>query len=599
MIVLGIHDGHNASACLMVDGKLEAMVEEERFSRLKMDCGYPIEAVDFCLAKFSLHPSEVDQVAVATQNYHALYMGFKMNAMMTIDDWVEYNEQYFRPLLYEGKKNNDFLESLFSREKFKNVKHWYDFSDIDKDYEFARDSNLVRNIRIEGISRHLKIDREKITFFDHHNCHAHYSMFAAPGRKDGTTVFTLDGGGDASVSTVSRFHDGQLTELARTNETDIARMYRYVTLYMGMKSGQHEHKVMGLAPYATDREVKRSWAFFEDRFEIRNDLIRYKKNRKPKDLFFTMQKEFRCHRFDGVAGAVQQMVEEVVGNWISEVALAYGSDTVRFGGGVAMNVKLNMLLNQNIQLEKLYICPSPTDNTLSIGACYASCLMSGLSCDQLEPVNDVYLGPRYTSEDVNNEIRKSNITGKFVVEGEITPERIAQWLVEGKVVARFSGGMEFGERALGNRSILADPRDIGTVAKINEKIKYRDFWMPFAPVILEEVASDYIVESENLGVFNHMMIATNSTPVGRDALTAGIHPADKTMRPQVIKKSHNQEYWEIVNAFKKITGVGALINTSFNLHGEPIVGTPADAISTFERSELDVVVMENRALLRC
>jgi carbamoyltransferase len=292
------------------------------------------------------------------------------------------------------------------------------------------------------------------------------------------------------------------------------------------------------------------------------------------------------------------MVEEVVSNWISEVALAYGCDTVRFGGGVAMNVKLNMMLNQSSRLEDLYICPSPTDNTLSIGACYASSLSNGLSCDQLHSVNDVYLGPRFDTLDVDTEIRKNNINGKYVVESDVTSERIAQWLAEGKVVARFAGAMEFGERALGNRSILADPRDAGTIAKINQQIKYRDFWMPFAPVILEESAPEYIVESENLEVFNHMMIGSNSTSLGREVLIAGIHPADKSMRPQVIKKSQNQDYWEIVNSFKQITGVGALINTSFNLHGEPIVGSPSDAISTFERSDLDVVVMENRALLR-
>jgi len=598
MNILGVHDGHNASACLMVDGKLVAVAEEERFSRLKMDCGYPLNAIEFCLRQGGIDASDIDHVAVATEKYHAIYMAMKMNALMTIDDWIEYNEMYFKPLLYEGKKNDDFVQSLFEREKFRGVEHWYDFSKIRRDYDFVRDAQQVRDIRIDGFVRHLGIDRNKVAFHDHHACHAYYAMYGAPDRPDRTVVFTLDGGGDGSVSTVFKYENGAMRELARTNATDVARMYRYVTLHMGMKPGQHEYKVMGLAPYANEREAEKSWSYFADRYEVRDDLIGYREGRKPKDLFFTMQDGFRGHRFDGIAAAVQRMVETVVAPWIVDTTAAHNARSARFGGGVAMNIKLNMLLAEDQRLEDYYVCPSPTDNTLSIGAAYKAAIGAGAGPDDVAPVDDVYLGPGYTTSDVEEAIDSSGVAGDYKVHRGVTPADVAGFLERGQVVARCSGQMEFGERALGNRSILADARNPETVSKINSQIKYRDFWMPFAPVMLEERAADYVASDIPRDRMGHMMIGSDSTALARRDLPAGLHAADKSMRPQVIRRDRNPGYWDVLKAFEERTGVGGLLNTSFNLHGEPIVCSPKDAISTFVRSGLDVVLMEDVAIER-
>ena len=183
------------------------------------------------------------------------------------------------------------------------------------------------------------------------------------------------------------------------------------------------------------------------------------------------------------------------------------------------------------------------------------------------------------------------------MEENVSQKQIADWLADGKIIARFSGRSEFGMRALGNRSIIADARNFEVLDKINKKIKYRDFWMPFTPSILNEAVSSYIVNEKN--VFSpYMTMAFDLKPGMEKEIPAAIHPADKTVRPQMLRAEDNQEYHNLISEFKAKTGTAALLNTSFNLHGEPIVETPADAISTFERSNLDVLVMENRALLR-
>lgn len=598
MIVLGIHDGHGASAALMKDGEIIAAVEEERFSKLKMDCGYPRHAIDFCIKSTGISAEEIDHFAFATEKYHALYMGMKMNSMMSIDDWIEYNDEYFKPLLYEGKDNKEFIFSLKKRKKFRDVEHWYDFSGIGRDYDFIRDSTVVRNIRLAGLQKHLGVNSDRVRFFDHHSCHAYYGMFGAPRRIENTIIFTLDGGGDGSVSTVFRYRDGKMLEIARTNFSDVARFYRYVSLVLGMRPGHHEYKVMGLAPYATNRETEKSWKFFKDRMETRDDLIQYKEGRRPKDIYFTMQDAFRGHRFDGIAGAVQKMTEEVVGNWIISTAQKYGAKAIRFSGGVAMNIKLNMLLAEDGRIDDFYVCPSPTDNTLSFGACYMAALVDQhITPDDLVPINDIYLGPNYDHL-ATSVIKSTKSISQFEVIDHVTPEIIGKWLAEGAVVARASGKMEFGERALGNRSILANPQNPETIEKINTQIKYRDFWMPFAPVIKRQRVRDYLLGADENIESPYMMVGGRSTELARAHIPAALHPADRTLRPQVLDRKANNDYWEIIDAFEKITGVGGLLNTSFNLHGEPIVCTPADAVSTFERSELDVVVIGSTAISR-
>ena len=598
MIVLGIHDGHSASACLMVDGELIAMLEEDRVSRLKMDAGYPVHAIDFCLKEAGLTGKDVDHVAFASTTLHAFYIGLKMNALCTVDDIIEVNERYFKPLLYEGIDDKSFFTELRERDKFKSLNHYYDFTWVDETFDLVRDNAKTKQMRLQGLKRHLGISAEKVGFYDHHLCHATHAFFATAKRPDNTLVFTLDGGGDKSVSTVHQFKNGKFNELARTNGADIARIYRTITTLLGMRAGHHEYKVMGLAPYSNEYETKRSWAVFKNKLEVRDDVICYRPGCKPKDLYFTLRDELAGHRFDGIGSAIQLLTEEVCGEWILSTLAKYNTRNARFGGGVAMNVKFNMLMAEHTQIDDYFVPPSPNDNTLCIGACYAAVHASNGDIDKIRPIEDIYKGPSFYNTNIRRAIANTNAASRYRVVEDVGADNIADLLANNTVVARFAGKMEFGDRALGNRSILADPRQASVVAKINSQIKYRDFWMPFAPVILKERVTDYLDTEKPDTDRSFMTIGARATSLAQQHLPAALHAGDHTARPQVLERTQNSDYYDILKSFERRTGVGALINTSFNLHGEPIVLTPEHAISTMDRSSLDALILNDIALLR-
>ncbi|MBB54136.1 MAG: carbamoyltransferase [Magnetovibrio sp.] len=600
MIILGIHDGHCASACLMVDGELVALAAEERFTRLKNDYGYPKQAIEYCLSSASLSADDIDQVAFATMNLNAFHTKLKSIASFTSDQWLAVHHRYWKPRLYDGIEDRTIFHELAKDTRLSNQDHYYDFSEIDADYDFIRDMEVSRSIRLDGARRHLGTEAaDRIVFYDHHACHAYYALFASPIRNDNTLIYTLDGGGDSTTSTLFRYMGGRVEELARSNSVDIGRIYREVTLLLGMKTGEHEFKVMGLAPYATDREARKSYQVFDGMFEVDGDMLLYAPDRRPKDNYFHLTTAFEGHRFDGIAAAAQRMVEDSVQLWFREMQAKYRSRHAVFAGGVAMNVKLNMLLAENPDLEEFYVAPSPTDDTLCVGACYMGEAASGQDAYRhLRPIRNAYVGPEFANGDIQNAILQTGANQKFTVMDDVSVTKVAKFLAEGKVISRCSGRMEFGARALGNRSILASPRDPSTVDKINRQIKYRDFWMPFAPVVIAERANDYLADLVDLDSYAYMMISAKTTDAGKEELGGAIHGSDMTARPQVLARDRNPGYYDIIKAFEGETGTGALLNTSFNLHGEPIVCTPEDAISTFERSDLDVLLMNETAMVR-
>lgn len=598
MITLGIHDGHCASACLMIEGQLVALVAEERFTRLKNDHGYPKNAIEFCLNAAGITVGEVDQIAFASSHMHTFSVGLR--ALATFDDhtWLRIQREYWYPKIYRGEDHPEVFLEIW-RERFSSEGHFYDFSAVESTPNGLFDKTLSRSIRLEGVKRHLNVPTDKIKFYDHHSCHAYYAFYGSHIRANNTMVYTLDGGGDATTSSLFQYVSGELRELTRSNAVDVARIYRQVTHLLGMKLGEHEFKVMGLAPYVTDREFEKSREIFDDMFQIENDLIVYAPGRKLKDLHFALRDAFEGHRFDGIAAAVQYMCEESVTKWFEHTQRKYESCHAVFSGGVAMNVKLNMHLADLPVLNDFYVCPSPTDDTLCAGACYMAAAEKGAEeRNKLQPIRDPYLGPEFGRSEVRESILKSGANEYSIIKENISDAEVAVMLSEGKVISRSCGKMEFGQRALGNRSILADPRSEETVERINRQIKYRDFWMPFAPVILEENAQDYI-EAPNVSIQRpYMMIGAKTTLKGQKELKGAIHKSDLTARPQVLSRSQNSRYYDIVKSFGDLTGTPALLNTSFNLHGEPIVCTPTDAISTFSRSDLDVLLMEGFALIR-
>jgi carbamoyltransferase len=294
-------------------------------------------------------------------------------------------------------------------------------------------------------------------------------------------------------------------------------------------------------------------------------------------------------RFDWVAGGAQRLLEDVLLRWSRLMRQRYGGGRVALGGGVFMNVKANMLLGQEEWVEELFAFPSCGDESNAVGAAYLGylqeCARRGLTAAP-QPFGPAYLGPSVTDEEAEAVIRERRLEGQYKVAfHDRIEERIAELLVSDGVVARCAGRMEFGARALGNRSILANPSDHRVVGLINRMIKNRDFWMPFAPTVLAERAGDYLVNPKAFAS-PYMMLAMPTRPEARDALTAALHPQDATARPQILEREWNPEYHAVIREFERRTGIGAVLNTSFNLHGEPIVGGAADAVDTFERSGL-------------
>ena len=356
---------------------------------------------------------------------------------------------------------------------------------------------------------------------------------------------------------------------------------------------------MGLAPYSTEREVEKSWDIFKHLFKIENNLI--VPDEVTRDLFFHFKDALLGHRFDGIAGAVQRMVELTNKVWFESVSKSLGTTHFAYSGGVAMNVKLNGVLAAEPYVDTIHVPPSGGDESLSLGAAYeileTAFVEQGRDVDAIPYIESIYLGPEISAESELKTCTEAQQSGEFSVMENITPEQVAQFLADGKIISRCSGRMEFGQRSLGNRSIFADPRSTDVVDQINTRIKYRDFWMPFAPVVLDEDIDNYFKIPADTDM-RYMMSGLHTTPLGYESIPGGLHQGDRTGRPQLMKESLNPEVYSMLRAFKEITGVGGTINTSFNIHGEPIVCTSDDALKTMQNCDLDGVWINNRVIYR-
>jgi len=356
-----------------------------------------------------------------------------------------------------------------------------------------------------------------------------------------------------------------------------------------MKFGEHEYKVMGLAPYAPAKAVERAVAALGETFGLVEDTPARFAWRRRGGRYRLLLEDTLGQRFDAVAGGAQQMVEDLLLRWARLMHTRYGGERLALGGGVFMNVKANMRLADEEWVRDLFVFPSCGDESNAIGAAYLgyvdACAGAGVEA-RPAPLGPAYLGPSIDDAEVEDLVRRRDLGARHrVSEPEQMEERIADLLVSDGVVARCAGRMEFGARSLGNRSILANPADHRVVGLINRMIKNRDFWMPFAPSVLREREGDYLVNPKGLAS-PYMMLAFPTNPKRRDEIVAAVHPQDGTARAHIVDETWNPGYHRVIREFERRTGTGAVLNTSFNLHGEPLVGSPADAVDTFERSGL-------------
>ena len=375
----------------------------------------------------------------------------------------------------------------------------------------------------------------------------------------------------------------------------LGSFYSYVTLLLGMRFGEDEYKLMGLAPYAPERAAARAQARLAETFGLEEGPPARFAWRSRAPRYQLLLEATLGLRFDAVAGGAQRLLEDALLRWARLMRARHGGERLALGGGVFMNVKANMLLAAEEWVQDLFVFPSCGDESNAVGAAYLGyrelCALRGLA-PKSQPFGSPYLGPAVEPAEVEALIRERDLAARYrVTEHERVEARIGELLVRDGVVARCAGRMEFGARALGNRSILANPADRRVVDVINAMIKNRDFWMPFAPSVLQERQADYLVNPRGLRS-PYMMLAFPTVPARRDEIAAAVHPRDFTARAHIVEAALNPEYHAVIREFERLTGVGAVLNTSFNLHGEPIVCSAADAVDTFERSGLPHLALD-------
>ena len=590
-LILAVHAGHNASAALMRNGVIVTAALEERFCRKKNYVGYPKQAIDYCLLKEGVRGNQLARVAYTTISIGpSIFVKAKTSTQFSLRDYIDYYGDKFYRRKLRGEDCIDYLHWLNSAEKFNEDKQYFDFSYLTDEIlrDAKKDAELLRSEQVRLLSSHLGISQERIEFVDHHTCHAYYAYFGSPFRGKDCIVITLDGDGDGRNQTVWKVTGDKLSLLADSSKNDLGRIYKLATLILAMRPDEHEFKVMGLAAYAKESHVAKAMKVIENICTVEG--MRIVSKDRPSDLYAYLKEAWEVHRFDNIAGAVQTFTEQIARKLVRNVADQTGISRFVLSGGIAMNVKMNKAISEIDEVQEIFVCGSGGDESLSMGGCYLLNESNG---------NNKSLGNLYLGYDINDEIEgfdASSLADRFDVETNAAKSKVARLILQGDIVGVIRGKAEFGARALGNRSILANPSIRDSVQKINEAIKNRDFWMPFALSILEERHKDYLENPKNLQS-PFMAISLDARPDNYRGIEAGTHPYDKTVRPQFVSKEHTPVYHQLISEFCKLSGVPALLNTSFNLHGEPIVDTIADAVRTFELSGLDHLYINDTYLI--
>lgn len=573
MKILGVHDGHTATAALLSDGGIEAVISEERINRIKEWQGLPKESIKRILKITKTDPKEIDLVVFASR-------------VQQID-----REQYSEDKFSFNMAAFNSLKKISPR-KFMSGDWWVEPA-------IKIGSRLRKKAEIFSFFENLGIEREKIIFADHHTCHA-YSTLSNPWEiNNDALVITLDGAGDGYCCTVNLLDNGRIKPIEKTSlYNSLGFLYSKATEFLNMKPWSHEYKVMGLAAYAKEENYKYVYK------KLAKEYIRINPNNPLRlenisgcvfnDYMKKLERDFRNTRFDNFAGGLQRFTEEIILQFIKNCVKKTKKSTVLCSGGVFMNIKANMRIMYETDIKKLFIFPSCGDESNSIGACnygYALlCRKRGIKL-RYKKMKDIYFGDEFSNEDIKKTLDDYKDKIKFSFIKDIG-KHVAEELSKDKIIARFAGRMEFGARALGNRSILAHPGNKDTIRQINNAIKMRDFWMPFAGTIIEEDQNKYLINPKKMAS-PHMLMGFKTQEKTRSEIISALHPYDLTCRPQILEKSYNPEYYKLIKEFKSLTGIGCLLNTSFNIHGEPLVSSPIDAINTLLKSDLKYLAIGN------
>jgi carbamoyltransferase len=581
MIILGISCYyHDSAAAIVKDGVLLAAAQEERFTRKKHDQDFPRNAIDFCLKQAGCTISDIDQVAFYDKPF------LKFERLL---------ETY---LSYAPKGLNS---------AWKGIPIW-----------------IKDKLWISDHIRTLLDFKGKLLFPEHHQSHAASAFFPSPFEK--AAIITMDGVGEWTTSSVGVGTGNSIDVIAEQHfPHSLGLLYSAFTYFTGFRVNSGEYKLMGLAPYGkpiyTDTiyehliDLKEDGSFRMNQLYFNYSAGLTMTNRRFAALFGGPERKPESpvtQREMDLAASIQKVTEEIVLRTARFAKAETGSDNLCLAGGVALNCVANGKLYKSGLFKNIWVQPSSGDAGGAVGAALFAWYQYNdnprLASNEAASMRGSYLGPEWTNDEIEHYLNSENIPYTFYLEENLYPE-VAQLIANEHVIGWFQGRMEFGPRALGNRSILGDPRSESMQKTLNVKIKFRESFRPFAPSVLVEHVQNYFD-------FNHespymLMVAPvherilNSVDQNvegfsklyqkRSELPAITH-VDNSARIQTVHKSTNPRYHKLISAFHKITGVPVLINTSFNVRGEPIVCTPEDAYKCFLRTNMDILVLGNCVL---
>jgi len=576
---------HDASAALIEDGQLKAAAEEERFTRVKHDLNFPDKAIEFCLKHEGVDSKDLDYVVF----YEKPFTKFERLLKTSIQGFP---------------------------------KTYWMFAQSMRTWLF--DKLWIKSL----ISTKLGIDGNKILFSDHHMSHAASAYFCSPFNE--SAVLTFDGVGEWATTTIGRAEGNHLQIDKEIHfPHSLGLLYSAFTSFLGFEVNDGEYKVMGMAAYGSPKYVDKVYkvikvhsdgsfwmdpSYFAFHYSARNSfsrkLVRLFGKPRSKDLpFYTETSGYPSYfgprpknfaelakynqHYADIAASIQRVAEDMILSLAREACSRAGSKNLCLAGGVALNSVANGRILRETPVENLYVQPAAGDGGCSLGAALYV-WHCALGNDKTRFVMDhAYWGESYDDKSIQSAIEDKGFAFQYVSDKDDLVDRTVDRLQSGKVVGRFDGRFEWGPRALGNRSILADPRREEMKNIVNTKIKFREPFRPFAPSVIASASQEYFDlpdEMSNLAA-RFMLLVTNIRDEKREIIPAVNHMG--TARVQIVFENVSPSYHKLIERFGDATGVPILLNTSFNIRGEPIVNTPEDALRTFSNSGIDTVVMGN------
>ena len=591
MYILGISAYyHDSAACLIKNAEIIAAAQEERFTRKKHDSSFPSNAINFCLAYEKIDLEKVDYIVF----YDKPFLKFER----IFETYLS-----FAP---KGIKNFQMSMPLWIKDKL-----------------FQKRKILIELQQL--IDKNISLE-EKLVFSEHHLSHAASAFYPSPFEQ--AAILTMDGVGEWSTTSVSIGKKNNISILKEINfPHSIGLFYSAFTYYLGFKVNSGEYKLMGLAPYGEPRFVKIITDNLIDikkdgSFALNMDFFDFcvgdkMTNEKFNSLFGRKerQNETQFTQLDmDIAASVQQVTNEVVLSIVKNIKKETRQKNLCLAGGVALNCVTNGLILKEKIFENIWVQPAAGDAGGSLGsalAVYYDMLKNDrLVTSKNDAMKGSYLGVEYSKMQIQEDLEELNAVYKKIPMSNLV-NIVAKKISEGKIIGWMNGRMEFGPRALGNRSILADPRDNNMQKKLNLRIKYRESFRPFAPSVMKENLSEWftIKSTTPYMLFTSQIskkVKINSSKEAKglkklelqiSKLPAVTH-VDYSARVQSVDKEINPVFHSLLEEFKKITGCPILINTSFNIRGEPIVASPKDAYECFMGTDMDVLVIGNYLLIK-